>query len=101
MTTDVNALLEKRRNMFISSRRDVEVWIEKFFTELDQVNPQLLEGVEFPTGRTAQDIFPALYSEPFDEEAYCQQYATFEVFYNKVMEVAEYLNSKALEVLNQ
>lgn len=98
--TDVNKLLEQRRNMFISTRRDIEVWIEKFFTELDQVSPALMEGITIPTGRTAQEIFPSLYTEPFDEEKYNEEYATFTAFYEKVMEVAEYLNKKAIEVLN-
>lgn len=98
--TDVNKLLEQRRNMFISTRRDIEIWVEKFFTEINQVNPSLMEGITLPTGQTAQDIFPSLYTEPFDEEQYNKEYEEFDALYNKVMEVAEYLNNKAIEVLN-
>lgn len=96
---DVNKMLDQRRSMFISTRRDIEVWIEKFFSELEQVNPSLLENITFPTGKTAQEIFPSLYIEPFNEEAYTAERAAFDEFYNKVMEVAEYLNKKAAEVL--
>lgn len=96
---DVNKMLEQRRNMFISTRRDIEVWVDKFFTELDQVSPNLLQEITFPTGRTAKDIFPSLYVEPFNEEQYNKEREEFDVFYNKVMDVAEYLNQKAAEVL--
>lgn len=97
--TDVSQLLEQRRNMFIATRRDIEVWIDKFFSEIDKVRPELLKDITFPTGRTAQELFPALYKEPFDEEQYNKEYADFNAFYEKVMEVADYLNSKAREVL--
>ena len=97
--TDVNKLLETRRNMFISTRRDIEVYIEKFFAELAQVNPELLKDVVIPTAHTAQDIFPSLYVEPFDEEAYNREYEAFTVIHAGVNKVAEYLNQKALEVL--
>ena len=86
---DAQKLLEQRRNMFISTRRDIEVWVSTFFTELDKVSPKLLEGIELPTGRTAQDIFPSLYVEPFDEEKYNAEYEEFNALYEKVMQVAE------------
>lgn len=101
MVQDVNAIIEKRRNMFISARRDVEVWVETFFKELDRVDAKLLDGIELPTGRTAKELFPSLYVEPFNEEQYEMEYSTFNAFYEQIMSVAERLNNKALEVLNQ
>ena len=97
--TDVTKLLEERRNQFITTRRDIEVYIETFFSELEKVPPKLLADVQLPTGRTAQEIFPALYAEPFDEEAYEAQYEAFNKCYKQVQGVAEYLNKKAEELL--
>ena len=97
--TDVNKLLETRRNMFISTRRDIEVYITNFFSELEQVNPDLLKDIQLPEGRTAKDIFPSLYVEPFNEEAYNKEYEAFTALYEAVGKVAEYLNQKAMEVL--
>lgn len=97
--TDAKQLLEQRRNIFISTRRDIEVWVDKFFKEISQVNPKLMEGIEAPAGKTAQELFPSLYIEPFDEEKYNAEYAEFSAYYDKVMEVAKYLNDKAQEVL--
>ena len=97
--TDVNKLLEERRNQFITTRRDIEIYIETFFSELEKVPPKLLADVELPSGRTAQEIFPSLYVEPFDEEQYNKEYEAFNQCYEKVQGVAEYLNQKAEELL--
>ena len=97
--TDVNKILEERRNQFITTRRDIEVYIETFFTELDKVPAKLLADVQLPTGRTAQEIFPSLYAEPFDEEKYNAEYEAFDKCYQQVQGVAEFLNEKAKEVL--
>lgn len=98
--TDVEQLLEKRRNMFIASRRDVEVYIANFFAELDKINPSLLKDTHPVEGRTAQEIFPSLYKEPYDMEEYEKEYARFDAYYKEVEAVAQYLNKKAEEVLN-
>lgn len=97
--TDAKKLLDQRRDLFIATRRDIEVWVDKFFKEISQVNPKLMEGIEAPNGTTAQELFPSLYSEPFDEEKYNAEYEVFNAYYLKVMEVAKYLNDKAQEVL--
>lgn len=98
--TDINKLLEQRRAAFISERRDVEVYISTFFEELSKVNPKLLENTHPVQGTTAEEIFPSLYTEPFDEEQYEKEYAAFNAYYEEVKQVAEYLNKKAEEVLS-
>ena len=98
--TDINKLLEQRRATFISERRDVEVYINTFFEELDKVNPSLLKDCHPVQGRTAEEIFPSLYTEPFDEEQYNKEYEAFNTYYEEVKNVADYLNKKAEEVLS-
>lgn len=98
--TDINKLLDQRRAAFIAARRDIELYIQNFFAELDKVNPSLLENTHPVTGRTAQEIFPSLYAEPFDEEKYNQEYEIFDAYFQEVKSVADYLNAKAEEVLN-
>ena len=96
---DVQKLLEERRTMFITGRRDVEIYIERFFKEVDKLSPNLLTGIEPIKGRTAQEIFPSLYTEPFNEEQYEKEYAAFDRYYQEIFKIGEFLNKKAEEVL--
>ena len=97
---DPNKLLEERRNKFVSKRRDVEVYIETFFTEYIQIPQELLKDITPPEGRTAQEIFPSLYREPFDEEQYNKEYEEWSSFFVKVKAVSDAINEKAAEVLH-
>ena len=97
---DARALLEQRRNMFITKRRDIEVWVANFFKEVKQINPSLLEGIEPPKGTTAQELFPSMYKEPFSQEEFDAEYAVVNDYYMKIQGVAEALNKRAEEVLN-
>ena len=96
---DPNKLLEERRNQFISKRRDIENYITTFFTEYAQIDPSLLANITPPEGKTAQEIFPSLYVEPFDEEKYNQEYDNWTEFFMKVKAVSDAINEKAAEVL--
>lgn len=96
---DVNALLEQRRSQFISKRRDIEVWVENFFKEVDQINPNLLKDTHPPVGRTTAELLPSLYVEPFDQEKFDAEYKVLNDYYLEIQSVAEYLNGKAMEVL--
>ena len=97
--TDVHALLEQRRTAFIAKRRDIEVWVEKFFTEIDAISPDLLKDTHPPIGKTAKDLLPSMYKEPFVQEEFDKEYAVLDAYYQEVQQVASYLNEKAAEVL--
>ena len=97
---DVHALLEKRRAAFLTKRRDIEVWVDKFFSEVSAISPELLKDTHPPAGKTAQELLPSMYKEPFSQEEFDKEYAVLNSYYNEVQGVAEYLNSKAAEVLN-
>lgn len=98
-TVDVNALLEQRRSQFISKRRDIELWVENFFKEVDQINPALLKETHPPQGRTTAELLPSLYAEPFSQEAFDAEYKVLNDYYLEIQGVADFLNSKAMEVL--
>lgn len=96
---DVHELLEQRRTAFVTKRRDIEVWVDKFFAEVDAINPNLLKETHPPEGRTAQELFPSMYKEPFVQEEFDAEYAKLNAYYEEIQEVANFLNTKAAEVL--
>ena len=97
--TDAKVLLEQRRTIFITKRRDIEVWVTNFFKEVSQINPQLLEGTTPPNGTTAQELFPSMYKEPFSQEEFNKEYAVVDAYYQQIRAIAESLNKRAEEVL--
>ena len=96
---DVHALLEQRRTKFITKRRDIEVWVETFFKEVSQINESLLKDIKPLNGRTAQELFPSMYKEPFSQEEFNKEYAVVHEYYTQIQAIAESLNKRAEEVL--
>lgn len=66
---------KKEQEFFINkgkNENNINAYLERIFT-LYETNPEIFAGVEMPCGKTAQEVVPAMYEEPFDEVKYKEQ----------------------------
>jgi len=97
----VEEMIREREVAFIEKRMEIAQWVLQLMKDTREMAPELLEGIEIPQGNTAEELLPALYSEPFDEEAYKQQAEKINIFQQKKDAVAEKLNEESLSILSR
>lgn len=92
-------LIEQKNQEFYVNKGKNEANINSYLTrifELYDKNPAIFEGVEMPCGRTAQEVVPAMYEEPFDEQKYKEQRKRLLDFQNIMISRADDISRKAL-----
>jgi len=98
---DVQQLLIKRQEEFLSTRITISNIIANLFEGLSKVDPNLLKDINMPAGRTAEEILPALFTEPFDINEYNKQLAVYQRFASEIDNLAIRLNEEALKCLSE
>jgi hypothetical protein len=101
MSVDVSKLIAERERKFIEQRVLITQWIKEFMESVHAFDPELLKGIKIPEGRTAEELLPSLFIEPFDHAAYLREREAMEDLRGKVNAVAEKLNEEALACLQQ
>lgn len=94
---DIDKLVRERETRFIESRVKIEQWITRLFKQIEGYDLSSCTGK--PEGRTAQEIFPSLYTKEFNVEAYQQEYKVFMSWYSQVRAYADRVNKAAMEAL--
>ena len=70
MAMDPTQLYKAREQAFLTSRVYISQWCEKLVASYDAL-PEDTKALLPPLpGRTAEEIFPSLFAEPFDMEQY-------------------------------
>jgi hypothetical protein len=62
-------------------------------------DPNLLIDVTFPQGRTAKEILPSAWIEPFNEPMYLQELEVLVAFIQAVQQIADKLVEEAIPIL--
>lgn len=74
---------------------NINAYLERIF-ELYEKEPSLFAGVEMPCGRTAREVVPAMYEEPFDSDKYKEQRKKLLDFQNIMISRADDICKKDL-----
>lgn len=96
---NVALLYKKKQELFIEGRTNNANEVEKFLNGLSKVDPKLLPKDKQLRGKTAKEILPSMWEEPFNEKKFQVELAEFNSYVDAVMTVADRINAEALEVL--
>ena len=98
--TNVAKLLQDRQNKFIETRTNIENEVNKFLKSLEALDDDVKINCGVAVGITAKDLLPALWQEPFNEEAYKAQKAQLDTYIAQVKNICDELNREAIACLN-
>lgn len=98
---DVAKLLKERETKFIETRTVIAGEVEKFLASLNAMDEDVRAQIVMPNGTTPQEILPALWVEPFNEEAYKQQLSLFMTSVQSAKACCDRLNQEAIKCLQQ
>lgn len=101
MSMSIEQLYAQRQNKFIEDRTIIETETDKFLRSLEQLDPVYQQQLNVVQGQTARDVIPALWAEPFDEEAYNQQRAVLDQRIENAKIICDQLNEEALRCLQE
>lgn len=92
-------LIEQKQQEFYvykgKNEENINSYLSRIF-ELYDKYPEIFAGVEMPAGRTAKDVVPAMYEEPFNADTYKEQRKKLLDFQNIMKSRADDYNRKAL-----
>ena len=95
----VVALIEKKQQEFYVNKgkneENINSYLQRIF-ELYEEDPSIFAGVEMPVGRTAKEVVPAMYEEPFNSELYKEQRKKLLDFQKIMISRADDISKKAL-----
>lgn len=92
-------LYNKKAQEFYVCQGKNEANINEYLTrifDLYEKNPGIFAGVEMPCGRTAREVVPAMYEEPFNSERYKEQRKKLMEFQNIMVSRADDICRKEL-----
>ena len=95
----VSRLIQDRQNKFIETRTNIENEVNRFLQSLSGLDADIKEKCGVRDGVTARDLLPALWQEPFDENAYNSQKASLDTYIAQVRAVCDQLNQEAIACL--
>lgn len=98
---DVTSLLRERQNKFIETRTLIASEVQKYLNSLNAMDAEVRAEILLPNGTTPQEILPALWTEPFDTEAYKEQLSHFQASVQSAKIYCDRLNQEALKCLQQ
>lgn len=97
---EANAKSAKERDLFIETRsrqeQEVDEFLKRFKTLPAQYRQQFTLIQDDTTYKT---LFPSLFEQPVNEEAYAEEFARFDNFITQVRVFEDSINEKAREVL--
>lgn len=99
--TDVEALVRDANERFISDRIQIEQWVNTLMQRVSEIDPKDLVGVNIPSGKTAQELLPALYTQPYCKEAYLVQREALNNFQLEINKIGEVYNQRFWEIINE
>ena len=70
MAMDPTQLYKAREQAFLTSRVYIRQWCEKLVSSYDALPEETKAQLPPLPGRSAEEIFPSLFAEPFDIEQY-------------------------------
>lgn len=94
-------LIEKRETEFIEHRVWISQWVKKLMQNVKEMDSSLLQGVSIPEGNTAEELLPALFTKPFNLEAYTEQVKVVNVLQENLDRIGAERNRRALELLSE
>lgn len=93
------ALANKRREDFISKRSLLERELDTYRENLSKLSEETLKELGIDISHiSAKTMFPSLYSDKFDEEAYTQERIAYGVFMGPIVTVRAKLLARAEEL---
>lgn len=96
---DVAALKRKKQDDFIEKRTIIEQEVDKFLASISEMDADIKEKCNYDPNYSAKTLLPALWVEPFDEEAYNQQLSRLQNYIAGVKSICDKLNEEALKCL--
>lgn len=101
MSQSIEQLYAALNNKFIEQRTLTEVELNKFLKSLEGLDPVYQQELGFVAGRTARDMIPSLWVEPFDEAMYLQEKAIVDDLVSRSVTLCNKLNEEALRCLQE
>lgn len=101
MTPSIEQLYATLNNKFVEQRTLTEVEVNKFLKSLEELDPVYQQQLNVVPGRTARDLLPSLWTEPFDEETYKQEKAVVDAMIQQATAVCDQLNEEAMRCLQE
>ena len=99
MAFDVQRALEAKKQAFIETRTQNEMEINKFLRSLESWPDEYFNLLKLERGKTARDLVPSMWSEPFNIENYNMEMARLTNYINSVSSLADKIANKAMEEL--
>lgn len=96
-------LLDKRKEDFIKTRYAIEQKVNSYMTRVfaaRELEPVWFSNVQFPNGKTAQEVLPSMYAEKFDPDAYMAELDRLLIFARQIEAVADAINKEAERCLS-
>lgn len=97
----VDQLLRERQDKFVERRTVIENEVNQFLKSLESLDHVYKQQLQVIDGRTAKDVLPALWAEPFVQETYDAQKAELDKYIASVQAVCDQLNEEALRCLQE
>ena len=99
MDVNVAQLIQDRQNKFIEGRTVTEVEVNKFLKSLEALDDSERIQCKVVVGRTAKDVLPSLWEEPFNVEKYNTELANLQNYIAGVKTFCDQINQEALKCL--
>mgnify|MGYP001027830327 CR=1 FL=1 len=97
--TELEMALKQRQEKFVETRTIIASEVTKFLNSLSALPDEIKAQAIMPTGTTAQEILPALWSDPFNQEEYEAQLSNFNRSVDSVTSICDALNEEAMKCL--
>lgn len=75
---------------------NINAYLTRVF-ELYDEEPGIFAGVTMPSGRTAREVLPSMFAEPFDPVQYDKERTALKDFEKEVLRIGDEYNRKALK----
>lgn len=99
MEANVAQLLRDRQNKFVEGRTVTEVEVNKFLKSLEALDEGERVQCKVVVGRTAKDVLPSLWQEPFNPEQYQAELLNLQNYIAGVKTFCDRINQEALACL--
>lgn len=101
MDVNVAQLIQSRQNKFIETRTIIDSEVTKFLQSLETLDTNMQEQCKVVPGRTAKDVLPSLWVEPFDIDRYNIELQNLTQYIAGVKSITDSINEEALKCLQQ
>lgn len=96
---DVQSVIKQREAQFVETRTKIEIEVNKFLESLKDIEDEIASIPGRPTGATAREILPELWSDNFNNEIYQEQLARLNSYIASVIAYSDKINEEALACL--